>query len=75
MTAKLEFCYTEGFPLSTTPRIGYLKVTMLKDESERRFIEKGTRGVEYKDIDDAKKWQRVIVDPHEEIKDPYSEKM
>ena len=48
---------------------------MLKDGSERRFIEKGTRGVEYKDIDDAKKWQRVIVDPHEEIKDSYSEKM
>ena len=48
---------------------------MLKDGSERRFIEKGTRDVEYKDIDDAKKWKRVIVDPHEQIKDPYSEEM
>jgi hypothetical protein len=75
LISKLEFCYTEGYPLSTAPRIGYLKVTMLKDGSERIFIEKGTRNVEYKDIDDPKKWRRVTVDPHEQIKDPYSEEM
>jgi hypothetical protein len=75
LISKLEFCYTGGYPLSTAPRIGYVKVTMLKDGSERRFFEKGTRNIEYKDIDDAKKWRRVIVDPHEQIKDPYSEQM
>jgi len=78
LISRMEFSYTPGFPLSTRPRIGYLKVTMLKDDKECVMIEKGSRGasIYYEDIDSAKTHpRRVNVDPHEEIFDPYSEQM